>query len=114
MKFGSQKENEYAVGHPNIKHSGAQTVHVPTSPTTLRFKEMENRENPNAYWTVSIQKSSLPLSVSSSAGEYERIRAWIAVIRNQDVADHLRRNWTASDFIQAEGCLSEPQSSDTM
>jgi len=47
-KLRSWKENAYTVGYPNIKHSGARNIHVPTSPKTLLTQETENKSNTSA------------------------------------------------------------------
>jgi hypothetical protein len=110
-KLGSRKENAYAADHRNIKHSGARNIHAPTSPKILLLQETENKSNASAPSIVNNQKTSLPLSVPSSAGEDGRTGAWIAVIGYEGVDGNIRGNSTASDFTKAEGCLREPESS---
>jgi len=110
-KLGSWKENAYAADHRNIKHSGARNIHAPTSPKTLLPQKTENKSNASAPSIVNNQKTSLPLSVPSLAGEDGRMGAWIAVIGYESVDGYIRRNSTASDFTKAEGCLRESESS---
>jgi len=105
MKLGSQKENAYATDHPNLKHSGARNIHVPTSPKTVVLQEMGNKSNASAPSIVNNQQTGLPLSVSSSAGENGRTGAWIAVNGYEGVDGNVRGNSTASDFTKAQGCL---------
>jgi hypothetical protein len=69
-----------------------------------------NKSNISAPSIVNNQKTSLPLSVPSSAGEDGRTGAWIAVIGYEGVDGNIRGNSTVSDFTKAEGCLTEPES----
>jgi len=110
MKLGSRKDNAYAVGHLNIKHSGAQTIHTPTSPKTLLLQETDKKSHASAPSIVNNQKTWLPLSVSSSAGAAGRAGVWIGVIGYEGVDGNIRGNSTASDCTKAEGCLSESES----
>jgi hypothetical protein len=58
MKLRSQKENAYSAGHLNIKHSGAQNAHGPTSPKMLLLQEMENKSNTSGTSIINIQKTT--------------------------------------------------------
>jgi hypothetical protein len=110
-KLGSGKENAYFADHRNIKHSGAQNIHAPTSPKTLLPQETENKSSTSAPSIVNNKKTSLPLSIPSSAGEDGRTGAWIAAIGYEGVDGNIRGISTASDFTKGEGCLREPESS---
>jgi hypothetical protein len=110
-KLGIRKENAYAADHRNINHSGARNIHAPTFPKTLLPQETVNKSNTSAPSIVNNQKTSLSLTVPSSAGEDGRTGAWIAVIGYESVDGNIRGNSTASDFTKAEGCLREPESS---
>jgi len=79
-KLGSQKENAYTGGHPNISHSSARNIHTPASPKTSLLKGTENKSNTNAPSIVRNLQTSLPLLVLGSGGEDGRIGASIGVI----------------------------------
>jgi len=111
IKLGSGKENSYAADHPNTKHSRALNIHAPTSPKTLLPQAMENKSNAPSPLIVNNQKTSIALSVSSSAGVDGRTEAWIAVIWYEGVDGNIRGHSSASDFTKAAGWLREPESS---
>jgi hypothetical protein len=110
-KLRSRKENAYAADHPNMKNSGARNIHAPTTPKTSLLQETENKSNPSAPSIVKNQKPSLHWSVSSSEGEDGRMGAWIAVIWYEGVDGNIRGYSTTSDFTEAEGCLTESETS---
>jgi len=111
MKLGSRKENAYTAVHWHLKHSGARNIHPLTSQISLLLQEMEHKSNASAPSMDNNQKTSLPLSGSSSAGENGWTGGWIAVIVYEGVESNLRGNSTASDFTKAVGCLWQPESS---
>ena len=51
-KLGSRKENAYATGHQNTKHSRARNIHPPTSPKTLLLNKTENKSHATLPATV--------------------------------------------------------------
>jgi hypothetical protein len=57
MKLGSLDENAYAAGHLNIKYSGAQNIHSPTSSNTVLLQEMEIESHNSAPLIVINQKN---------------------------------------------------------
>jgi len=68
-------------GSPKHKTFLSMKHKAPTSLKTLLLRETENKSNASAPSIVNNETTSLPLSVSSSAGENGRAGAWIAVIR---------------------------------
>lgn len=69
IKLASWKENAYGSGYPTIKHSGARNIHAPTSLKTFLLQERPNKTNASSPSIANNQKTSLPLSVSSTAGK---------------------------------------------
>jgi hypothetical protein len=110
-KLRSRKENAYSSGHPDIKNSGAQSIHSPTSPKSLLLHEVENKSKASASSIVNDQKTSLPSSVSSSVGEDGRPGAHTAAIGYECVDSNIREHSIISDFTKSKGCLTAPESS---
>jgi len=111
MEVHSRKDNAYAAGHPNMKHSAAKNKHVPTSPKILFPQETENISNSSVPSIAKNQKTSLHLSVSSSVGEDPRTGAWIAVIGYEGVVRNNRMNSNEWVVTKAGGCLRDSESS---
>jgi hypothetical protein len=105
VKLRSQKENTYAVTHPNITHYGVPNIHMPTALKSLLLEEMDNKSTANTSTNVSNQETSLPLTLCILLEEDESIQGWITVIGYKGIEGNMRGNSTASDFIEGKGCF---------
>jgi len=107
-KLGGRKDNAYAADHLNIRHSGAQNIHAPTFPKSLPLQETETKSSASTPSVVNNQKTSIPLSVSSLAGENGLTEASIAVTGYEVVDGNIREYSTASGATMEVTTLEDP------
>jgi len=114
MLHGSQSQNTYAAGRPNLYNYSAHNILTVTSPKVLTLSETENKSNTSSPSIVIKHTTSWPLAVFSLVTDDKPIRAQLSLIRYEGVDDIIRANSTASEFLKAKGWLREPESPHTV
>jgi len=109
-QHGTEKEHAFTAGNLNPKYSGVQIVYVPTSPESLLLQGMGNQWNCSTTLIVNNWKTTWPLMVHSAAGGDFEISIWIAVIGYEGIYGNIIGSSTASDFIRAQWCVGDPES----
>jgi len=109
MLHRSQKRNSYTADDAKLIYPSAQNKHAATSQFLLFLPETVNTSNASLPSTVIKQTSSIPQLVFRSVREDEPIRAQVTLMGYEDIDGNIRGNTNASDVIQVEGFLREPE-----